>query len=173
MPIKKAIPDAHAMAFLTFARQYHSAAEHLFDLRSTLSHPVHFLYFHAVELALKAYLRSFNVPIEKSHNLTELYEECRRHGLVIGPADRFEIANIVSLLESGNKYQGFRYFTLASRTLPELSWTREVVQELMRAVEERLEIYEKQNPTSTAAVKFDITFGKPVEKTCVVKQAHK
>jgi|SRR5882724_1434700 len=165
MPKKKAIPEAHAAAFLTFALEYHSAAEHLFDLRSTLSLPVNFLYFHAVELALKAFLRSFDVPIEKNHKLTKLYEECRRHGLVIGPSDRFQIGNIVSLLESGNKYQGFRYFNHESTSMPDLSWTREVARELMWAVEQRLEIHSKQNPVSAAAVKAVMVFSKPASKT--------
>jgi hypothetical protein len=104
MPTAKISP---AMAHLSFARQYHGAAEQLFDQRRTLYHPVYFLYFHTVELALEAFLFSCNVKPEKNHKLMELYEECRNHGLVIGPYDQFDIGNIVSLLESGNKFQGF------------------------------------------------------------------
>src|ERR1019366_5795763 len=96
-----------AMAFLGSARQYHGAAEQLFDQRRKLRHPVYFLYFHTVELALKPFLLSFNISLKRSHKLTELYEDCRNHGLVIGPYDQFDIGNIVTLLESGNESQGF------------------------------------------------------------------
>jgi hypothetical protein len=145
--IRKDQTDAHAVSYLGFAKQYHQAANQLLDLHATdglLRDPIYFLYFHTVEMALKAFLRAHNVPIigtqrarEKGHSLTKLYEECRRLGLKIGPDDRFGIANIVNLLDSGNKYQGFRYFTLESGGLPDLSWTRKVVAQLMDAVGHR------------------------------------
>ena len=72
----------------------------------------------------------------QDHKLTELYEECRGLGLTIGPSDRFEIGRIVTLLEKGNKYQGFRYPNLESGgVMADLSWTREVVEQLMRTLE--------------------------------------
>ncbi len=54
---------------------------------------------------------------------------------MIGPEDRFEIGNIVSLLDSGNEDQGFRYFNLKSGSTADLSRVREVIPELIRAVE--------------------------------------
>jgi len=145
-----------ALAFLGSARQYHGAAEQLFDQRRNLYHPVYFLYFHTVELALKAFLHSLDVPPKMGHKLTELYEECRKNGLVIGPEDQFQIGNIVSLLESGNKHHSFRYMAKKPRSLPDFSWTREVVGELMQAVARHLEVDLKEKPVPGVAVRFDI-----------------
>jgi len=76
-----------------------------------------FLYFHTVELTLKAFLRSHSLPIvteRKNHSLTKRFEECLSLGPKIGQADRVGIGNIVTLLEKENEDQGFRYFNLKS-----------------------------------------------------------
>lgn len=54
MEIKKDPPamDAHAFSFLGMARQYQKAANLLYDSDKTLTH--------AIELALKAFLRAFD-----------------------------------------------------------------------------------------------------------------
>lgn len=149
--------------------EYHEAANCLFNEHPTLRDPIHFLYFHAVELALKAFLRSHNIQIlgtwrsrQSGHKLTKLYEECRGLGFTIGPDDKFEIGNIVSLLEKANEDQGLRYFNPKSGVMAALSWTREVVEHLMRAVE--LHLGAQQGPTSGPATKLTIILGKPVSK---------
>jgi hypothetical protein len=171
---KNKIPEVTAMAFLNNARDYFYAAECVFiesqsrskaGNRRTLNDPVYFLYFHTIELGLKAFLRSQNVPVANTrranHGLTQLYEECRRLGLRIGADDRTQIGNIVSLLEAGNKYQGFRYFNAESVTVPDILWTREVATQLLTALETRV------GPTSDIkpgpAVKLIMTLGKPVD----------
>jgi hypothetical protein len=168
IPNSKPITDVSAMAFLNMAREYHSAANQLSGLgRGSLSNPINFLYFHTVELALKAFVRSFNRPIRKSHNLTKVYEECRSLGLKIGPADRFEIGNIVTLLDSGNEDQGFRYFNWKSGSMATSSWIREVVEQLMRAVETHVEARAQHEATAVPAgpaIKLTMIFGKPVPR---------
>ncbi len=168
IPNPKPITDMTAMAFFGFAREYHSAANHLFDSGLSSRNPIYFLYFHTVELALKAFLRSLNIQIlgteRQSHNLTKLYEECRGLGLRVGPADRFEIENIVTLLEAGNEYQGFRYFNLKSGSLPSLSWTREVVERLMLALETHLGGRSKPKTVPASPAKLTIIYGKPTPK---------
>ena len=156
------------MAFFNLAREYQEAANHLFDRHSPDgSDPINFLYFHTLELALKAFLRSHGKVIlgtrRKSHELTRLYEECRDLGLIIGPSDRFEIANIVSLMEEGNADQRFRYFNLTTGVIPDVSWTREVVEQLMRAVESHLNAHSGQILPGPAAT-FTLVIGKPVPK---------
>src|ERR1039458_742386 len=126
----KAKIDEHAVSFLGFAEQYHQAANELLDLHTTdglLRDPIYFLCFHTVEMTLKAFLRAHGVRIlgtpwakEKGHRLGELYKECRRLGLRVSRDDRIGIRNVVILLDSGNKYQGLRYFTLDSGSLPEI-----------------------------------------------------
>jgi len=166
MPNTSPITDVHAMAFFNFAREYQKAANQLLDLEPSLTNPIYFLYFHTVELALKAFLRSFNTPIlgtkRQSHKLTELYEECRSLGLRIGPSDRFEIGNIVGLLETGNEYQGFRYFNLKSAATADLLWTREVVEQLMQGVEPIVAARCEKDAIPEAAAKLTMILGRPV-----------
>lgn len=171
MPHASPIPDLDPMAFFNLACDYHEAANLLFDQKPSLNHPIYFCYFHTVELALKAFLRSENIPVvgtekvgKKGHNLTDLYEECRTLGLTIGPSDQFEIGNIVRLLEAGNKYQGFRYFNLESDVRPDITWTREVVEHLMQAVKKNLIARSVYTTAAGPAVKLTMTWGKPTSQ---------
>jgi hypothetical protein len=147
MAKKKAASDVHPLAFLNMARQYHEAAEELFAAgerrasvggQRAITDPTYFLYFHTMELAFKAYLRAYNRPIpmnsKEGHKLTEMYKECRTLGLVIGIDGQFTIGNILNLLESGNEYQGFRYYNPNSTSKPDLAWTREGVDAVMQSV---------------------------------------
>ena len=133
MPNTAQRTHATPQAFLNFARQYYQAAEELAASKFRVTDARYFLYFHATELLLKAYLRARSVK-SRGHNISELYKECRNAGLTIDSEDKYGLHNVVNLLESGNKDMGFRYFTLKSGSIPEMGWTREVVGQLMQAV---------------------------------------
>jgi hypothetical protein len=170
MPARKPpLQEAHAIAFFNMAREYHDAANELFvsvDTRQQQSHsPFYLLYFHTIELALKAFLRTHN-KTRQHHILTKLYSDSRDLGLVIGSRDKFEIGNIVSLLDSANKEQGLRYFNLKSVTTADLPWVREVTAELMRAVEPHVRARPQQGNLKPDA-KVTFTLAKPVPKTVV------
>src|ERR1700686_2566147 len=136
MPNAKTKTEVSAGAMLNDARQCHEAAEGLSDSKPHLTRRINALYFETVELAFKAYLRANNVNNVRrwNHEISELYNECRKRGLRIGPDDQFGLGNIVSLLERGNEDKAFHYFSLRSRSEPDLRWTREVVGQLMQAV---------------------------------------
>lgn len=162
--------DAHARSFLGVARQYEKAANLLYESDKTLRMPTYFLYMHAIELALKAFLRALDLPIagdggRKHHQIAELYEECRGLGLKIGPDDRFDIRNVVILLENANEEQGLRYFNAKGSTIPELSWTRDVVEKLLQAVEPSVKKKaEADGIVPGVAVKCALVLGKPTSK---------
>lgn len=148
-------------ALLNFAREYHQAAEELFNSKSRIEHVKYFLYLHTTELLLKAYLQAHGTKY-RGHNLSDLYKKCRDLGLKIEADDRVGIQNIVSLLESGNKAMGFRYFNLKTGPMPDLKWTRGVVGQLREAV---TAFVEPNGPSAPGpAVKFEIIIGKPVPK---------
>jgi hypothetical protein len=162
--------DEHATSFLGFARQYQRAANLLYKTDKLLKAPTYFLYAHAMELALKAFLRTANIPIvadgkRKHHHITALYEECRDLGLRIGPDDRFDLRNVVVLLEGANEDEGLRYFKTKGSSLPDLSWTRDVVEKLLQTIEP---IIKKKAGSDGirpgVAVKFDLVFSKPTKK---------
>jgi regulator of PEP synthase PpsR (kinase-PPPase family) len=162
--------DAHAISFLGVARKYQKAANLLYESDKTLRSPTYFMYLHTIELALKAFLRAADVPIvadgkRKHHKVTELYEECRNLGLRIGPEDMFDIRNVVVLLEGANEDQGLRYFKTKSSSMPALSWTREVVESLLQAVEPSVKKKaDADGIVQGRAVRLEFTFGKPEPK---------
>ena len=87
MAQKKSPPaaDEHAISFFGFAEQYQKAANLLYDSDKTLRIPTYFLYMHAIELALKAFLRAHDVPIaadrtRKHHLITT----CMRNAANLG-----------------------------------------------------------------------------------------
>jgi len=167
-----------AMAYLNMAREYHDAANELFAVSEgrpktlpnhrALSSPLYLLYFHTLELGLKAFMRAHGLPIvgtsRRSHELTALYEECRRLGLVIDRDDRVGLGNIVGLLESGNERQGFRYFSSRSVVTADLAWTREIVQRFIVVIAREVEARDPDAHAPRRIAKVIMTFGKPMPK---------
>jgi hypothetical protein len=162
-----------AMAYLNMARQYREAGDEVFAVSEQrplvhghrqLSDPISFLYFHAVELGLKAFLRQHNEDIptsgRASHNISKLYERCLGLGLTIGPDDRLTVGNIVYLLSRGNTRDGFRYFTPGTSVTADLEWIREVVGTLIDWLANR--IVADGFPQRLA--KMTMVVGKPVSK---------
>jgi len=149
-----------AEAFLNTAQQYHLAATTLLPLHQQVESPLYFLYTHALELALKAYLRSHGLPTplgQPGHALQALFEQCQRKGLQV----HSDLRGVIDLLESENKLHGFRYFVFKATGRPEINYCRKVVDELMGVVAEEV----KKRPTkglSSAVMKF--TIGKPEKK---------
>jgi hypothetical protein len=139
--------DARPIAFVNMARRYYEAASVLVraakDAPPISTDPTYFLFLHAIELALKGYLRAHDVPILgttwETHDLPKLYEKCQAMGLVVGPDDRVDISNIVNLLDSSNEFQGLRYFNIKSRVLPNLDWTSRTVGDLIGVVAAEVE----------------------------------
>jgi hypothetical protein len=130
-----------------------------------LSDPISFLYFHAIELAFKAFLRFHNQKIptsgRASHDIADLYARCRELGLTIGPDDRTTLGNIVNLLSSGNKKDGFRYFNLESDITADPEWTSEVVAALMGVITPVL----ATTDYPSKPVKITLVVHKPVPKS--------
>ena len=160
----------HAAAYFQRASEFLGGADELFtsESRKTLDdkwYPTYFLYAHAAELAFKAFLRAHNPEVEYGHELTALYEKCRDIGLVIGQHDQTQIGNVVRLLDSANKDQGLRYF-LDTKSIADLTWTREVVTQLLQAVKPHVEKAENHNPSNSGkASKLMLIYGKPVPQS--------
>jgi HEPN domain-containing protein len=159
-------PDIQAMAFLNGARQYQKAASRLLDSVQSeteegnlvpLRDPIYFLFFHTVELALKAVLRFHGETVPRGHNIVELHRRCHALGLRL-KGDPYDLQNVVSLLASGNDDHGFRYWSLSSGAIPDLSWTRDVVNSLIQVVRKQVDDGAPPGPDVKAAY---IIFGKP------------
>jgi hypothetical protein len=138
-----------ASATLRMAIKYLGAANKLFKAQTVRTEkkpdigpwasPIYFLYFHSIELTLKAYLLSFNIDVKRIHTITKLYRQCVNRKLSLGANDRTGIANVINLLESNSKGADFRYFDPKSGgTLPELKWTRQESNKLLKTVVQSL-----------------------------------
>jgi hypothetical protein len=115
--------------FFGLARAYwHSAdlllerldAEHVGGAERDL--PVRFLYSHAVELLLKAFLLMQGFSVETlatrhyGHDLTVLFKECNKLGLALSVSDRARLMTLLPYLEAGHKQYQFRYFEKSFNT---------------------------------------------------------
>jgi HEPN domain-containing protein len=157
------IIETNPKALLNFARQYFEAAEAVFEKNPSLRQPLNFLYFHTVELLLKAFLRANGKEPTRGprgHGIVELLRDAVALGLV-KPAG---IQSIVSLLKTGNTEDAFRYGTSKSTTEPDLMWTREVVGELLEVVGTFVDPDDTLK-TPGPAIALRVTFGKPVRKS--------
>ena len=164
----------YAMAFLNTARQYQKAASRLLHsvLSETpeghqvpLSDPIYFLYFHTAELAFKAFLRFHGKAVPRGqagHDVVKLHQRCRALGLRIN-AGPHELQNVVKLLASGNDDHGFRYFNVKSTAIPDLSWTRDVVDSLIQTIRDQMGDGDTQAEPGSA-VKVVLVVGKPQEQ---------
>jgi hypothetical protein len=159
--------DEHAVSFLGFAEQYQKAANLLCDSDKMLGMPIYFMFAHAIELALKAYLRVANVPIvadkkRRRHKITELFKECQTLGLKVGPDDVTNMGNVVALLDGANEEQGLRYFRTKGATYPDLSWSKDAVKRLLQAIEPAVKRKcDADGIVPGRAVKADLIFGQP------------
>lgn len=175
MAKKSELVDLHSSDLLTGARAYYDAATVILDKRRNASEasgrggarddPIYFLLFHAMELALKAFLLSYNQSVQKTHDIKGLYEQCCTLGLRIGPEDRFSIGNVVTLLKGANKQHGLRYFAAPSRVVPELSWTCEVVEQLLQTIAPGIEARSQQRAPRNRGLILTMTMEKPKPKT--------
>ena len=149
-----------AEALLNMAKQYHLAATTLVSIHEKVASPRYFLFAHTVELALKAYLRVCGLATPKGqagHAHKNLLKTCEQNGLKVGD----QWLNIVALLESETKLQGFRYFTFTSTVLPEINYLNEVVEEMVAAVEAEVQKKPFAGPTG---IVLRLTVGKPMPK---------
>src|SRR6476660_4779149 len=108
-------------AVLNGAKRFCMAADLLLSTpqAASVNDPIYVLYFHATELALKAFLRSGGEKTAAlknvwKHNLEKLYAEALARGLAPDTATALDLTNVVYLLHAGNKGEAFRYFTLES-----------------------------------------------------------
>jgi HEPN domain-containing protein len=152
------VPEPSGEALLNMARQYHSAANALFSVGGDTMSPLYFLYTHAIELTLKAYIRSLGCSVPRIHVLQSLFERCRAQGLQVG----LDLAKVIRLLESENELHGFRYFTFISTGTPEIGYLRQVVDDLMITVTEEIRKKPGKYLLKGAVLKF--TVGKPERK---------
>jgi HEPN domain-containing protein len=138
---------------------YYRAARTLLQLHQQAESPLYFLFVHTIALAFKAYLRSRGIVTprgQRGHALRDLLEQCHRNGLQVD----LDLRNVVQLLESENSRHGFRYFVFEGTGRPDINYLREVVNELMRVIEEVI----KRPTTGLSSVVLKFIVDRPQKK---------
>ena len=133
------------LPFFPIAVGYRRSADILESLekeRAPLEYvfPIYFLYSHAAELFLKAFLRLNGMSIAAlakkpyGHNLVGLYKKCNQYALGLSEIDKRSLVQLLPLLAQGHDDYQFRYFEKSFNTA-DLSWIRESVSKLADAIE--------------------------------------
>jgi hypothetical protein len=129
------------LGLFNFARSYWRSAEQLRVSKLDVTHPsapILFLFYHAIELYLKALLRSAGYDLAQlkdiSHKITKAARAAQKNGLQLTAAD-FEILTVI---DSNDNVIRSRYITTGAHTRPEHEELSDFCQYLDRSVEERL-----------------------------------
>jgi hypothetical protein len=165
--------SAEAMTFLNMARKYQKAGSRLLgaiegdkaDPLRALNDPIYFLFAHALELGLKAFLSSRDEVVPKSgkdgHDIVGLHRRCEALGLRL-KEDADSLPRVVEMLATENEHHGFRYFDPVkgdNGVIPALPWTRDVVNALIAVIREQL-----GDDTPDGPVKVQFIAGKPTTR---------
>jgi hypothetical protein len=111
-------------SFLHAARHLHAGVDAK-ELRLRFEMPIYYLYSHAVELALKSYLRTCGVSVKDlgrkfGHDLNRLLQGCVERGLVLKPVPEAFVPEMVGMLADLGRNHEFRYVTIGLKRYPEL-----------------------------------------------------
>jgi hypothetical protein len=127
------------LGMFNFAASYRAAADLLLGQAINATHPsapVAFLYYHAIELYLKAFLRLHKVGMRRlrtiGHDFIKLGTRAQHKGLLLNSKD----LEILQILSEGDAWARARYLEVGALQMPD-------VQELARACE-RLDTSIKQ-----------------------------
>jgi HEPN domain-containing protein len=111
-----------ALGLFNYARSYRASADHLLSAKLNVSHPhapLTFLFYHAIELYLKAYLRSKGDTVAQlksvSHNISKLAAEVQSRGLTLDDEDK----EVLSLMAEADNVIRSRYIQTGAFTRPE------------------------------------------------------
>ena len=118
-----------ARKFFELACQYKNAADLLSErfesgTSNRILEPIYFLYHHATELVLKAFLTAHSKRTSSSHDIADLYEASRKEGLIVKEDHAHQVHNLIQLLASGNQDHFYRYPVEHKRISSHSAWTR-------------------------------------------------
>ncbi|MEM0950070.1 MAG: hypothetical protein AAGK37_21935 [Pseudomonadota bacterium] len=135
------LSDASPIGTFNYAHSFFGAAKALDRLewedRETHSDsPIEFLYWHSIELFLKAYLVTDGMsPSELrqrkyGHNLTALRDEAKKRGLPLTPKDE----DLIDFMPSTETMIDLRYLKVGIRTVPEFFEIEAICESIYRLV---------------------------------------
>lgn len=127
-----------ALEIWQYGKAYQQAANQLVRVAGELNvtAPIYYLYCHAIELALKGYLRAHGVTLDElkglRHRLQPLLKRARTHGLDQGTPTKGYI-DLTAALDAYIKEHEFRYVITSLKRLPMLNALRDATERLLSA----------------------------------------
>lgn len=129
------------LGLFNYARSYWRSSEQPRGSRPDVSHPdapILFLFYHAIELYLKAYVRSAGYDLQQlkgiSHNISKAWRASQNEGLQLTNDD----LELLSLIDSQDNVIRSRYITTGAHSRPEEDVLSDFCEYLDKSVGERL-----------------------------------
>jgi hypothetical protein len=144
------VDEVHPMLFHLGAVRFKQAADELYALEHSrewigpVQTPIYVLYAHAIELALKAYLRKANVATAElgkhpyGHNVAALYAKAVELGLDPPPELAKHFEEVCRLTHKSNKCHAHRYWIAENTETPRANWLRAVTHGIVETVATRM-----------------------------------
>ena len=136
-PPASAIDRHTPIGLFNFAASWQAAADLLIGKMVHATHPhapVAFLYYQALELYLKAFLRHHKFSMKKlrriGHNYIELSTRAEAKGLTVDSKQR----EIFQVLGEGDAWERSRYLEVGMLSMPEISELRRACSRLEKSV---------------------------------------
>lgn len=128
-----------------YAKQFFSAAEKLRGYEERLSGaPVYYLYGHAIELVLKAFLvhrgRSEKELRRIGHNLVAAWEKARAEGLAGNSEKVIEASETIQLINPYYEAKELEYIVSGAKQYPDIIHMHNVAENLIYVVGEGVNI---------------------------------
>jgi hypothetical protein len=112
-----------ALGLFNYARSYWRSSEQLRVSKPDVSHPdapICFLFYHAIELYLKAYVRSAGYDLQQlkaiSHNISKAGRAAQKEGLQLTNDD----LELLRVIDSQDNVIRSRYITTGAHSRPEV-----------------------------------------------------
>lgn len=107
--------------------------------RAIAPSPAYYLYCHAIELVLKAYLRGSGSSLEElkhiGHDLSKAYEKALVAGLKSKCALTPDMETAINLVNQVYRDKEFEYIKIGARTIPTIEILRETTELLVSNLE--------------------------------------
>jgi hypothetical protein len=132
--------EGYSIGYLRFAKEYKAAAETLVDNPQGLFFVTYYLFCHALELLIKAYLKAVgfgedDLKTKYRHNLEKLLQEAQNNGLDKYVSLSGSEVEVISQINAYYKNKELEYLILGFKFFPPLNELKSVLDRLCNIIE--------------------------------------
>jgi hypothetical protein len=154
------------LGLFNYARSYFRSAEYLHAAKLELTHPsapATFLFYHAIEVYLKAFLLSQKLTLKSlkaiGHHVDKAGEAAVKHGLTLSDEDK----EVIELIGDGDTVINARYIVIGAFSRPSEDALSRTCQSLDNSVGKKLvelgiPVREEHMKSPTGVAKIDVHF---------------